>query len=47
MPPCYPPSKWPLAGLTQLAEQDLTQPSCPSVTGNSRGLLHSDQMYGD
>lgn len=27
MPPCYPPSKWPLAGLTQLAEQDLTQPS--------------------
>lgn len=27
MPPCYPPSKCPLAGLTQLAEQDLTQPS--------------------
>lgn len=27
MPACYPASKWPLAGLTQLAEQDLTQPS--------------------
>lgn len=27
MPPCYPPSKWPLAGQTQLVGQDLTEPS--------------------
>lgn len=47
MPPCYPPSKWPLAAVTQLAEQDPTLPSCPPVTGNTGGFLHSDQMYGD